>query len=191
MKNLDARGYACPRPVIMTKKLIAEEQLEEVVVLVDNVTATENLSKMAQQLGFSAEVRENSPTDFEVELHKVGEAQKVKAQEDFIVVFSSDRLGLGEEGFSKQLIEGYLYALTEQELLPKYIICYNYGVKLTTEVENAVRDLKALTEKGVEVLSCGLCLDNYGLRESLQVGEVTNMYRICQLMTQYRVVQPV
>lgn len=190
MKKLDARGYACPHPVIMTKKQIAQEKPEELTVLVDNVTATENLSKMAEQLGFSAEVRENSPTDFEVVLKKVAEAQKESPTEDFIVVLSSDRLGVGEENFSKKVMEGFIYALTEQEQLPKYVICYNYGVRLTSEVESTIRDLKTLEEKGVEVLSCGLCLEHYGLKESLQVGSITNMYRICQLQCEYRAVKP-
>ena len=64
------------------------------------------------------------------------------------------------------------------------------GVTLPSINEKVIGDLKALEERGTQVLSCGLCLGQYDLKEKLQVGEVTNMYRICELMIQYKVVKP-
>lgn len=194
MKIIDAMGLACPRPVILTKKAIREENLDEVTVKVDNEIATENLTKMGKQLGFSAEVKTNSKTDYEVYLKKTGDAQcELMFEEDsseYIVVISSDHMGTGDEAFSKNLLEGFVYALTEQDVAPKYVIFYNMGVTLPSINEKVIGDLKALEERGTQVLSCGLCLGQYDLKEKLQVGEITNMYRICELMIQYKVVKP-
>ncbi len=194
MKIIDAMGLACPRPVILTKKAIREENLDEVTVKVDNEIATENLTKMGKQLGFSAEVKTNSKTDYEVYLKKTGDAQcELMFEEDsseYIVVISSDHMGTGDETFSKNLLEGFVYALTEQDVAPKYVVFYNMGVTLPSINEKVIGDLKALEERGTQVLSCGLCLGQYDMKEKLQVGEVTNMYRICELMIQYKVVKP-
>ena len=126
MKIIDAMGLACPRPVILTKKAIREENLDEVTVKVDNEIATENLTKMGKQLGFSAEVKTNSKTDYEVYLKKTGDAQcELMFEEDsseYIVVISSDHMGTGDETFSKNLLEGFVYALTEQDVAPKYVV---------------------------------------------------------------------
>lgn len=194
MKIIDAMGLACPRPVILTKKAIREENLDEVTVKVDNEIATENLTKMGKQLGFTAEVKTNSKSDYEVYLKKTGDAQcELMFEEDsseYIVAISSDHMGTGDETFSKNLLEGFVYALTEQDVAPKYVVFYNMGVTLPSINEKVIGDLKALEERGTQVLSCGLCLGQYDMKEKLQVGEVTNMYRICELMIQYKVVKP-
>ncbi|EGY80220.1 sulfurtransferase-like selenium metabolism protein YedF [Peptoniphilus indolicus] len=194
MKEINAMGHACPRPVIMTKKAIVEENLEEVLVKVDNEIATENLSKMAEQLGFSAEVNKISNAEYEVVMNKkegVCSIMEIQPETDeFIVVFSSNELGGGEESFSKTLLNGFVYALTEQDRVPKYVVCYNKGVEITTINEKTVEDLKVLEQKGTEILSCGLCLENYGLKEKLKIGTATNMYRICELQLKYKTVKP-
>lgn len=194
MKTIDARTLACPRPVILAKKAIREENLEELMVRVDNKIATENLTKMAGLLGFRAEVSTNSKTDYEVYLKKTAEAASAPvAEEDsgeYIVVISSDHMGTGDEIFSKNLLEGFVYALTEQDMAPKYVVFYNMGVTLPSLNDKVIGDLKTLEERGTQVLSCGLCLGQYELKEKLKVGEITNMYRIAELMIQYKVVKP-
>ena len=53
MLKVDARGDACPLPVVKAKKAISELQgAGEVDVLVDNEIAVQNLTKMAQQKGY-------------------------------------------------------------------------------------------------------------------------------------------
>ena len=193
MKTIDARTLACPRPVILAKKAIREENLEDLMVRVDNKIATENLSKMAGQLGFRAEVTANSKTDYDVYLKKTAETARAPVAEEsgeYIVVISSDHMGTGDETFSKTLLEGFVYALTEQDVAPKYVVFYNMGVTLPSLNDKVIGDLKTLEERGSQVLSCGLCLGQYGLKEKLKVGEITNMYRIAELMIQYKVVKP-
>ena len=47
-----------------------------------------------------------------------------------------------------------------------------------------LEDVKSLEAQGVEILTCGTCLNHYGLAEKLQVGGVTNMYVIAEKMLQ-------
>lgn len=190
MKTIDARGYECPMPVIMAKRAIKEGEVE-LSVLVDNEIATENLSKMAKQTGFVATVTKKADDDYVVDFKKDENAKIEKAEDDeYIVVINSNQMGTGEENFSKKLLENFTVALTEQNNLPKYVVCYNLGVELTSINENTIEDFKKLELGGTQILSCGLCLGNYNLKEKLQVGEITNMYRICELMNTYRVVKP-
>ena len=57
MKELDARGLSCPEPVVMIRKAMAsKESAYEMVV--DNVTAKENVTRYAQHQGYQVSVRE-------------------------------------------------------------------------------------------------------------------------------------
>ena len=91
-------------------------------------------------------------------------------------------MGDGSEELGKILIKGFIYTVSEYENLPKTIIFFNSGVKLTTEGSECIDDLKKLQAKGVKIVSCGTCLDYYGLKEKLLVGEVTNMYTIYETL---------
>ena len=108
MKEIDALGLLCPRPVILAKKLIKEENPKEFAVLVDNEIATENLSKMADQLGYDTEVEKGDKV-YKVKFKKNRDKKLEQDynKEEFIVVFSSDELGIGDEEFSKKLLEIY------------------------------------------------------------------------------------
>lgn len=191
MKEIDALGLLCPRPVILAKKLIKEEKPEEFVVLVDNEIATENLSKMADQLGYDTRVeKEDKVYKVNFKKNKDKKLEQDYSKDEFIVVFSSDELGLGDEEFSKKLLEGFIYSLSEKDQVPTYVVLYNRGVRLSTINENTVADLKKLEARGTTVLSCGLCLGNYKLKEELKVGQVTNMDKIVDLQIHYRTVKP-
>ena len=41
---------------------------------------------------------------------------------------------------------------------------------------------KSLEAQGINIMSCGTCLNYYGLSEQLMVGSVTNMYDIVETM---------
>lgn len=101
-----------------------------------------------------------------------------------VVVISSGKMGEGNEELGAVLMKGFLYALSEQEELPATILFYNGGAPLTCEGSAALEDLKSLEAQGVEILTCGTCLNYYGLSEKLQVGGVTNMYVIAEKMMQ-------
>ena len=101
-----------------------------------------------------------------------------------VVVISADHMGEGDEELGKVLIKGFIYALTEQDVLPQTILFYNGGAKLTCEESPTLEDLKSLEAQGVEILTCGTCLDYYHLKDKLVVGGVTNMYSIVESMAE-------
>lgn len=100
-----------------------------------------------------------------------------------VVVLSSNQMGQGDEALGKLLMKGFVYALTEQDALPELVLLYNSGAFLSCEGSDSLEDLKLLESQGVEILTCGTCLNHYGLGEKLAVGAVTNMYEIVERMT--------
>lgn len=178
MLKVNAVGFVCPVPVIMTKKALNEIAEGEVEVLVDNETAKQNLEKLAKELGYefkSCEVEEN----FQVVIYKKQSSDKKETKdENIVVVIDSDQMGKGDEELGKILVKGFIYSLTEMETLPKTVILYNKGVLLATVNENTIEDLKKLESMGVEVISCGTCANYYHVQDKLQVGSLTNMYTI-------------
>ena len=65
-------------------------------------------------------------------------------------------------------------------MLPKTVLFYNGGARLTVEGSASLEDLKNMEAQGVEILTCGTCLNHYGLTDKLAVGGVTNMYTIVE-----------
>ena len=97
-----------------------------------------------------------------------------------VVAVTAPWMGAGNEELGAVLIKGFLFALTQQDTLPTTILFYNGGATLTTEGSASLEDLKSLEALGVEILTCGTCLNYYGLTEKLAVGGVTNMYSIVE-----------
>ena len=184
--EIDARGLNCPMPVINTKKELDKIESGLVITTVDNAIAKENILKLANSLNCEAKVIKEEKDLISIEIKKgenvIIEKNENIALEDKCIFISSDRMGEGNEELGKVLIKGFIYTLTESKPYPKHIILVNGGVKLSTENEATVENLKILEEAGVEILSCGTCLDYYGLKEKLQVGSITNMYTIVEIM---------
>ena len=192
MITVNAIGDACPIPVVKTKKAIEALTTDEtVVVLVDNETALQNVTKAAHTMGFEAQQETVSDKEFKITIQVVKGAAAPAEEEqtacccegyrkNYIVAVSSDMMGEGSEELGKVLIKSFFFALTQQDELPGTIIFYNGGVKLSTEGSPVLEDLKNLAEQGVEIISCGTCLNFYQLSEKLAVGEVSNMYDIVE-----------
>mgnify|MGYP003371331487 FL=1 len=194
-------GDACPIPVIKTKKAIqALTEPDTIEVLVDNEIAVKNVSKMAASEGGSVSAEQLGEGEYKVTIvisdKKSSQAEDGRADLDLetvciddcctgkntVVVIASDRMGEGNDELGKVLIKGFIFAVTQLEELPKTILFYNGGATLTTEGSESLADLKLLEEQGVEILTCGTCLDYYGLKDKLCVGNVTNMYTIVETM---------
>lgn len=194
MINVNALGDACPIPVVKTKKAIQElNGTGEVCVLVDNEIAVQNLTKMAQQKGYVIKSEKLEVKKYQVVL-TIGEVSEEAVEEcvecvpevrsNKVVVISSDKMGEGDEALGALLMKGFVFALTQQDELPATILFYNGGAKLTCENAPTLEDIKSLEAQGVEILTCGTCLNHYGLVDKLQVGSVTNMYVIAEKMLQ-------
>ncbi|EOD00038.1 sulfurtransferase-like selenium metabolism protein YedF [Caldisalinibacter kiritimatiensis] len=186
-KEVDARGQACPKPVIMTKNSLNEITDGTITTIVDNEVAKENVIKLVKSLGFNYKVDKSSDSEFYVHITK-GDGEKEDAPatcppnifKDMTIVFGSDKLGQGSDELGKILVKGFIYSLTEAIPYPATLVFLNSGVNLTTEGSEVIEDLKKLEEQGVEILTCGTCLDFYGIEDKLKVGEVSNMYTIVE-----------
>ena len=97
-----------------------------------------------------------------------------------MVAVDTDAMGRGSEELGRTLMKGFLFAVGQLPELPKTILFYNGGARLTTEGSDSLEDLKKLEAQGVEILTCGTCLNYYGLTDKLAVGSVTNMYTIVE-----------
>ncbi len=195
MEQLDARGEACPIPVVRAKKALAEMGAGELEVLVDNETAMHNLENLGKSLKIATSSDVRDAQNFAVTFTKTGDEAPAESScgelipaGDKVVVLSSEFMGSGDDELGATLAKAFVFALTQQDELPQTILAYNGGVKLTCEGSPALEDLKKLAEAGVEIYSCGTCLNHYGLTEKLAVGEVTNMYVIVEKQLNARVV---
>lgn len=101
-----------------------------------------------------------------------------------VVVLASDVMGEGDKKLGKILMKGFIYALTQLEKLPDTIIMYNSGAYLSIKDSESAEDFGLLEREGVEILTCGTCLNHYGLTEKLAVGSITDMYTITERLSE-------
>lgn len=208
-KTIDARGMACPLPVVNAKKASEEMNAGDVLtVLVDNEIAVQNLQRFASHKGYEASGEKKAENDYAVTMRIAAgavDAENVTDAEEMeevscgtdsrkngmVVVLSANVMGTGDEKLGKALMKAFVFAVTKQDVLPETILCYNTGAYLTCEGADTLEDLKSLEAEGVNILTCGTCLDFYGIKDTLAVGSVTNMYDIVETMeTARRIVRP-
>ena len=197
---VDARGEQCPIPVVKTTKAIAALTEPGVVeVHVDNEIAVQNLLRMASNKGYAAKSEQVEDKHYLVTIsadHLVPEGEAEAAcipdlRGNSVVAIGMATMGVGSDELGATLMKGFIYALSQQNELPKTILFYNGGAKLSTEGSASIEDLKTMEAQGVEILTCGTCLDYYGLKDKLRVGSVTNMYAIVEKLTKAtKVIKP-
>ena len=192
-RTLDCMGMACPLPVINAKKAIEGFTEDGTLrIRVDNDTAVQNLTRLGEHNGFKVSTTRDGEKAFTVTMAvtaRAGQQAAVPAEAlscqapargGKVVVLSADTMGLGDEKLGKKLMKAFIFALTSQDETPDKVICYNTGARLTTLDADTVKDLKTLEAAGTTVMTCGTCLDFYGLKQQLQVGIVSNMYDIVE-----------
>lgn len=200
MITVNAMGDACPIPVIKTKNAMRELAGPETIeVLVDNETAVQNVTKMASSNGGEVHSEKLGEKEFKVTIKVEGAVEVSEepaacmpdARGNTIVVVSSDKMGTGNDELGTVLMKSFIFAVTQLEELPKTMLFYNGGATLTCEGSDVLEDLKSMEAQGVEIQTCGTCLDYYGLKEKLAVGTVSNMYSIVETMAgAARVIRP-
>ena len=193
-KMIDCKGLNCPLPVVNAKK--AAEGLNSgdvLTVLVDNEIAVQNLTRFAEHKGFAVSAQKKADKEYAVVMQIAGSPAEPAQEEEaacvmdsrrkgMLVVLSGNVMGTGDAKLGTSLMKAFVFALTKQDQLPDTILCYNTGAYLTCEGADTLEDLKLLESEGVTILTCGTCLDFYGLKEKLAVGGVTNMYDIVERM---------
>ena len=181
---IDALGWECPKPVIEAKKALESIADGTVKVLVDNELALSNLLDFAKSLGYEAGYTENNNA-YEVSIIKNGDCScSITGDKNLVIVISSKVFGQGNDDLGANLMKSYIYALTEVAVKPKTMIFINGGVFLTTEGTPVEESLRLLEASGVEIYSCGACLNFYGLEEKVIIGKVGNMYLFAEKMNQ-------
>lgn len=187
---VDARGMVCPLPVVNAKK--AADGMTgggTLTVLVDNETAVQNLAKFAASRNYETASEKKGEKEFEIKMVvKAAAAAPAEAAEisclpdavkrGIVAVLSANVMGTGDEKLGKSLMKAFIFALSKQDQLPETILCYNTGAYLTCEGSESLEDLKTMEAEGVKIMTCGTCLDFYGIKDKLAVGSVTNMYDI-------------
>jgi len=193
--TVNAMGEQCPIPVVKaTRALRAMTEPGMLEVLVDNEIAVQNLTRMAAGHHLSARAEKRGEGAFAVMVEvsaPVGEEALVEpgltcvpdARGDMVVAVDTDVMGRGSDELGRVLMKGFLYAVSQLPQLPKTILFYNGGARLTVEGSESLEDLKSMEAQGVEILTCGTCLNHYGLTEQLAVGSATNMYTIVEKLS--------
>ena len=184
-KELDCRGLACPTPVIKTKEVIEQGEVENLTVLVDNAAAQENVSRFLQRSGYEVWVEEQAGT-FAV-MGRKGELAAAAAPRTgpepepipkILVLIATDRLGRGDDTLGRKLLVNFIGTLKEMGQELWCLVLVNAGVKLAVAGSEVLASLQEVAQSGVMVLVCGTCLNHFNLLEQKQVGETTNMLDI-------------
>lgn len=187
-KTVDARGLACPQPVILTRAALQET--DAVLAIVDNETARQNVTRMAEKAGYAVQAETRSDGIY-LHIGRPAEATapapaaapvSAPAAGPLVLVIPSESMGRGDDELGAILIRGFFHAVSQVAPQPDTLIFFNSGVKLVVEGSPVLEDLRALADQGVELLACGTCLGHYGLKEKVAVGVVSNMYTIAETL---------
>lgn len=192
--EVDCRGLECPKPVIKTKEAL-EKNDGVIIAIVDNEIARDNVARLAKSMNLTAEIREVDG-NYHVSIDKTScqtcqEAEAIinqTASDDYAILVRGAELGRGNDELGGMLIKSFMFTAASYDNLPKVIAFLNGGVKLTCEGSPVLESLQALSDNGVEIISCGTCLDFYKIKDKLAVGRVGNMYDIFGMAAKYRTI---
>ncbi len=208
MKELDCRGLTCPQPVIYTKQALEKMKNGRILVIVDNEAARNNVTRFARSQDFHVDVKQEG-SNYLLVIDKTGNpvASSTEPKPEFgpnlplttpsqekvslVVKISNQFMGQGPKELGRVLIKAFFKSLADATIKPKAMVFYNSGVHLVAEGSEHLKDLHALEELGTKILVCGTCLDYFGFKEKLGVGQVSNMFEIIETLSGAdRVVSP-
>ncbi len=181
METLDCRGQQCPQPVVQTRKLMLAQPTSALKVLVDDDVSRDNVTRLAKSLGYTSSVNQVE-SNFEISLtpgEAPGKAIVGIAKPGPTVIFiASDEMGRGDTKLGQILMKNFIFTLIESDTTPDAIYFVNNGVKLTVGGSDVIEPLAELANRGVDIASCGLCLEFFNVKETLAVGRISNMLEL-------------
>ncbi len=195
-KTIDMRGRACPEPVIETQKVLKDEAILELAVLVDNDAAAENVTRTARHLGCEVSLETVSSNEIRIVLKRSDSQAQVSQDaasapslecgqvKNIVVLVPTDSFGQGDLELGRALLLAFVNTLDALEPCPRTLIFLNGGAKLPCQDSGFVRSIQTLEDKGTTVLVCGTCLDFFSLEDKLEVGTVSNMLEIVSTLAQ-------
>lgn len=104
---------------------------------------------------------------------------------DVVILVRQEGLGVVEQQereFGLEMFERFLHTLESQPRKPSAICFYTAGVKLVCDGSPVIPALRLIEGMGVRLLSCRSCLEYYGLKDRLLVGETGGMNDILRLL---------
>ncbi len=192
-QTIDARGLACPAPVLMAKEAVEKNHLDALEVLVDNEAARENVSRYLGYQRFSISAVPDG-NDFKISARREGDAPEAIQEPEFsckastehtqriMVLIATDRLGSGDDELGRKLLISFIKTLKEMGDELWRLVLVNNGVKLTIAGSPVLADLMVYEKEGLTILVCGTCLTHFDLLEAKRVGVTTNMLDIVTAM---------
>ena len=195
MRIVDTKGQLCPAPLIAAKKALKETSVgESFIVLTDNQTSLNNLSRFLKDNNADFQVSETAGVWTLTITKTTGDVTLAKAEEycnssvshfqkgNFIVVLASDKMGEGDDELGHLLMNNFIKALKDLDILPQKMVFYNSGVKLAANDSPVIEHLKDLEKMGVELLLCATCVNHYSIESIVGAGTLSNMYAIAEVM---------
>lgn len=197
MRIVDTRGQLCPAPLIATKRALKETKIgESFKVLTDNQTSLNNLTRFLKDNKTQYSPGEEVGVWTLTITKKTADITQAKAEDycttgiphfsqgDFIIVFSSDRMGEGDVELGHLLMANFINAIKDLDVLPKKMVFYNKGVTLGSNDSPLIDHLREIEKMGVGLLLCGTCVKHYSLEEKVKIGTISNMFEITQVMAE-------
>jgi selenium metabolism protein YedF len=183
MLTIDCRNLSCPAPVINVKKALQEHA--DIRVLLDDGAPRENVARLSRNRGYRVtEERDGSGWILTITAaaDTLPTATGAVSQVGRVIMIASDRIGDGPEELGRLLMKNFIHTLLETGELPSRMLFLNSGVFMTCEGSDVLEALGKLHGMGVEIFSCGLCLDFFKLKEKLRAGATTNMLAIAEYL---------
>jgi selenium metabolism protein YedF len=196
MRIVDTKGQLCPAPLIAAKKALKETSAgESFIVLTDNQTSFDNLSRFLKDNKADFQVSESEGVRTLTITKTTLDVVQTEAEDyctssishfekgNFVVVFSSDKMGEGDDKLGHLLMTNFIIALKDLDKLPQKMVFYNNGVKLVANSSSVIEHLRDLEKMGVELMICATCVNHYSLESVVGAGTISNMYSIIEVMS--------
>lgn len=197
MKIVDTRGLTCPAPLIKTRQGITEAEPDETVqIIIDNPTSLSNVKRYLTDNKMPFRVSEEGnvatvtlirgekaelSTD-ETEYCSTSEAPR-SGKRNVVVAVTTDRMGSGDDVLGEKLMVSFFKTLVLIEPLPDSVVFYNAGVKLAQEDSPVLVYIRELIERGTAVYLCSTCINHFGIRDRLPLGNFSDMYQILNVLS--------
>lgn len=194
MKKIDAKGLACPEPVLQVKTAMEEGNADVLKIMVDNEASMENVLRFLEFNSYKVSIDQQEDyfmitgkldsvsVNTNIDLTVKKNIEETIENKKIMVLCGSDRMGFGDDDLGLKLMISFLKTLEEMGPELWRLVFVNNGVKLTTQDSEVLPVLKKYAEKGIKIMVCGTCLTHFNLLDQKKVGETTNMLDIVTAM---------
>jgi selenium metabolism protein YedF len=191
---VDTKGQLCPKPLILTRKAIKEAAKgADIEVICGNDIAFKNVCSYLNDQKIEINT-ESDGNEFRIKFNTSADTVAPQITEEYcpvpeknelsntVITVKSNKMGEGDPELGEILIKAFINTISELDRLPSHVIFYNSGVKLTTQESGVTDALKELNNSGVKIIVCGTCVDFYDIKDKVEVGTISNMYTISDIM---------